>query len=798
MPPTTAASRFSFERLTTWALALTLVLAAIILIPSASIPFAATKVFVIAAGAILTLAFYILARLSRGNIILPPLLLVGLLWLPVVGYALSTAFSGVSFTRAFWGTGFEPDTFGLILVAAILGTLAALAIRHTEQYRSFFTVAAYALGFIAVVELVILVVGQVAPSFVSPALSIVGSYSDLAIVLGFGLIASMLGLRFMEVSSRTRMFLMVFGVIALILLAVANSVLVWTLVALVALGLFVESVMQRNPSSGSADLDGTALLQESMSPEESGGERSLAAPLIVLAVSLFFLIGGTLGSALASGLHVNVLDVRPSWASTVSVGRQVYSHSPLFGSGPNTFGAQWLTYRDASLNSTVFWNIDFSSGIGFIPTSFVTTGFLGAILWLLFFGAFLFFGIRALIFRAPADAFQRFAAILTFVATVYFFTVTVFAFPGAIVLALAFVSAGLFASILRYSGGRGQWGIVFARAPRIGFVVVFALTLLLLASIVAAYSLTEHYLAQVDLARSAAAFNAGNLPAADAAAQASIAFAPTASAYQVEAQIAQTRLGDIAASTTLAAADASAAFQSSLSSGINAALTATRVDPSDYQNWLMLGNLYSSVVSLKVQGAYDNAKTAYEKAQTLNPTNPTIPYLLAQLEIANKNTKGAEDDLKAAIALKQDYTQAILLLSQLEVQDGNLKDALAAAEAAAYFTPTDPNVLFQVGILRAASGDTAGAISALSSAVSNNPNFANARYFLAAAYAKNNDFPSALAQLQAIAALSADNAKALETQIASLQAGKNPFPANLLAAPVAPVEQPTTPTTPAK
>jgi tetratricopeptide (TPR) repeat protein len=232
------------------------------------------------------------------------------------------------------------------------------------------------------------------------------------------------------------------------------------------------------------------------------------------------------------------------------------------------------------------------------------------------------------------------------------------------------------------------------------------------------------------------------------------------------------------------------AFQAALSSGINAALTATRLAPSDYQNWLALGNLYAQAVPLGITGAYDSARTAYEKAHAMNPTNPQILYILAQLNIANKSNNAAKDNLKAAIALKQDYTAAIFLLSQLEVQDGNVKDALASALSAAYFTPNDPNILFQVGILYAAQNDFANAATAFGAAVDANPQFANARYLLSAVYAKQGDFKAALAQMEAIAAMSSDSAKAVATQLASLAAGKNPFPANLLSiSPPAPVKQ---------
>jgi len=792
MPPQSALAprRRSLDTVSIWALFVTLAAALFIFIPSASVAFTTTKTFVLAAGTIITLALYILARLARGNVIFPSSVLIGALWLPVVAYALSASFSGVSFGNALWGTALEPDTLGFMLIAACLGTLSALILRRSEHYHSFFRASAYVFGVIALIEVAIVIVGQFAPNTISPAFSIVGSFGDLATLLGLGVVAVLITLRFLELSQRTYRMLVGSGVVALFLLAVANSSLVWILLALVSLGLFVESVMQRGSKTGDTDLDEAVVMDES--PLESDeGNRSLVLPLSVLAISLFFLIGGTLGGALANALHVNILNIRPSWQSTFSVAQKAYSTVPVFGSGPGTFGVEWLKYRDATLNSTIFWNIDFSSGIGFIPTSLVTTGIVGLLAWLAFIGMFLGLGLRMLILRTPQDAFVRYVSIVSFIGTVYLLTTAIFDLPNAVVLALTFVFAGIFISTMRFATRGEQWGVIFSRSPRLGFVIVFSLTILLLSSVVAAYTLVEHYVAASQFGNATTAFSAANndttepaavanLNKADQAAQSSIAFAPSVAAYQMQAAIANARLSLIAASSTMEKTAAQKEYQTALSAGINAALTATNFNPTDYQSWLALGNLYAQAVPLGVSGAYDSAKTAYMKAQSLNPTNPQIPYTLAQLNIANKNMKAAQEDLKAAIVLKQDYTAAIFLLSQLEVQDGNVKDALASALAAAYFQPNDPNILFQVGILYAAQSDYANAAAALSAAVVANPQFANARYFLSAVYAKQGDMKNALKEMQSIADMSADNAKAVATQLTALAAGNNPFPANLL------------------
>jgi tetratricopeptide (TPR) repeat protein len=786
--------RFSFDTASIWALTITALLAAVAFIPVATIPFLFTKVTIIAIGGLIALAFFILARLTRGNIIVPPVMLLGALWLVPIAYGLSTLFSGTPASIAFFGTELEPDTFGFMLILAAFASLTALVFRRVAHYGTFFKVAAISAAAIFLVQIGFVLVGHFAPNLVAPSANLIGSFVDFGMFVGLAVITGLLALRFLTVAKRTRTFIWVVVGVGLALLALVNSVLVWTLVALVGLGLFIEAIMSRRPSSVDSDLDGVTMIsEESTDTMNTGGHDAsgLGAPLVVLIIALFFLIGsGTIGNSLTTAFKTNILDVRPSWQSTFAVGSHAYASQPIFGSGPGTFGTEWLKFRDRALNDTVFWNVDFTSGVGLIPTSFVTTGALGALAWLAFLGLFLFFGLRALLFRAPTDPFVRFVSMATFTGSLYVLALSVFSVPGPIVLLLGFFMIGLFISSLRYGKNRAEWGIVFAKNPRVGFVIVFGLTLLLLGAVLAAYVVTERYLSSVSYAKASQAISAGDLDGAAKAVGDSILFAPTDRAYQLAAAIGIARMNQIASDTKLSPSDAQQKFQAALSGSIDAALTATRLSPNNYQNWAVLGSVYQTVVPLNIDGAYQNAKTAYEKAVTLNPTNPALPYILAQLEIAQKNTAAAETDLTTAISLKHDYTQAIFLLSQLEAQMGKAKEALQAAEAAMYFAPNDPTVLFQVGILRSGTGDITGAIQALSHAVELNPQYANARFFLAVAYANAGKLDQALAQLQAVAELSPENATALAANIAQLQAGKNPFPASKLGAlsvPAAPV-----------
>ncbi len=795
MQETNSVRRFSFDTAAVWILAIVAFLSTVALIPNSTVSIFGTKVAILATGALVALIAYIIARLVRGNIVFPPLLLLGAIWLLPVAYGISTLFSGANQMQAIFGIELESDTFGFMLMLAVLATLAALALRQASHYALFFKTLAATYAVVILAQIGFIIAAK-AGAPVSAVTNLVGSFSDLGFVAGLGIALSLLAMRFLTLTSRVKMALWAALVAGLVVLVLANSMLAWILVGLVSLGLFIEAIMRRRAAGNDADLDGVSTLSADEDADYAGADaRSLGAPLVTLLVSLFFLIGGsTIGNAFAASLGVNVIDVRPSWQSTFDVGSHTYASSPLFGSGPGTFGEQWLKYRDRALNDTVFWNVDFASGIGAIPTSFVTTGIVGVLAWLVFLGFFLYTGVRALLFRLPADPFMRFVALASFTGAAYVLVAAFFAAPGPVVLALGFLMAGLFVSSLRYGKERSDWGIVFSKNPRVGFAIVFLMTLLLLASVATIYVVLGRYMSSSAYGEATQALGAGNVDGADAAVGRSIAFAPSERAYQLQAAIGIERMRRIASDTTLSATAAQQQFQAALSGAVNAGLAATQLGPNDYQNWVVLGSVYQSVASLGIQGSYESAKGAYERAAALNPASPVLPYVISQLEIGKNDGAAAEAALLASVNLKRDYIPAILLLSQLEIQMGKASEALQAAEAAAYFAPNEPAVLFQVGLLRSGTGDIAGAVAALARAVELNPQYANARFFLGAMYSVQGKYAEALAEMRAVAAFSPENATAVAADIATLEAGKNPFPTarlKSLGIPTPPVAEPT-------
>ena len=119
-----APRRFSFDKAATLALVLSVAVAAVAMFfpfaPVLIIPFLYTKVTLLAIGVLIALALFILARLTRGNVVIPPPLLLGALWFVPLAYALSMLFSGTPISSAFFGRELEPDTFGFVLLLALL------------------------------------------------------------------------------------------------------------------------------------------------------------------------------------------------------------------------------------------------------------------------------------------------------------------------------------------------------------------------------------------------------------------------------------------------------------------------------------------------------------------------------------------------------------------------------------------------------------------------------------------------------------------------------------------------------
>ena len=188
------------------------------------------------------------------------------------------------------------------------------------------------------------------------------------------------------------------GVIAVLILTLLNLVVVnFRYVWLgVAVGLVVLLGLQfRIASRSVGEFKSGAFLRR----------KGFGFLFLLLAVSIFFTLSNFAlfsGTSLIRTPSIPV-EVGPSYQATLDVAKQAIQKSPIFGSGPGTFGLDYSSYRNPQINQTTFWGIRFNSGSAFMPTSLATTGALGVVALVLFSLVALFSLVRGIANRVDDD-----------------------------------------------------------------------------------------------------------------------------------------------------------------------------------------------------------------------------------------------------------------------------------------------------------------------------------------------------------------------------------------------------------
>lgn len=735
-------------------LVLTVFLLPVIFLPSLSAPFQLTKTLVFMGGVLLSLVLAILGWLKEGSLSFPKSLLLGVVWLLPIAYLLSALLSGGDPAQSLVGTQFGTDTFAFIVVAALLTTLTAILFKERAHTLVIPWVMMISFALIALYGLVRLWGGPSVLSFgifTEATANLVGKWNDFGIFSGLIALLSLAWLEILRPRGIFQIFVYIVLLLALFFSALVNFIPAWLLIGIVSLGFFMASVFRGLMSSHAHD---------GVHMTERGMRQVSALSLVVLLVSVVVLFSAMFyGNSLAQSFGITFFEARPSWQTTMEIGRATFSENFLFGSGPNTFTGQWLKYKTLDINTTPFWNVDFISGIGVIPTAFVTTGLVGILAWLLLLLVFVYTGVRVLLRIVSEDPVAYFGVLSSFIAAAYLWALSIVYVPNVVVLGFAFLFTGLFIGSLRhFPSVLDDTNLVFARNPRVGFAAVFLSTLVLLMSFGGLYLVGQQYTSWYLFQRAAVAANRDNdVAAAEGYLGRAIQMSPVAQYYAARANINLGKMQQIAGAETGDPDTLRQEFQVALASAVQDAQEATKRGPTNYQNWLVLGNVYRAVVPLKIEGAYENAKAAYDQAAILSPRDPFISFTLAQLEVAKGDLTAAKTNVEKALTLKENYLDAIFLSAQISINRGETNEAIRSVEAAVVFEPENPVILYQLGILYYGSNQVEKSIPVLERAVALSTTYANARYFLGLAYYRMGNTDGAVEQFEEVQKTNPDN-----------------------------------------
>lgn len=735
-------------------------------IPTTSLPFQFVKSMLLILAVLSALILWVVARLKTNEIRLPhQLLLLGAGLIPFA-YVLSGLFSG-NITQSFIGNIAEIDTTTTMLLMFVTLFLGSVLFTTKDRIIRLYLFMIASAGIFALFQVTRLLFGADALTFNlfgSATSNLLGKWNDVAIFFGLTATLIMMTLDLLRVGFKPIKILLYSGlIVSLGLLAVVNFSLIWIMLAIASFLLLVRSFFARR----------LGVVED----VAQGGEKNSlfsASALITFLVSVVFIFSGTaIGNTISSYFEISQVEVRPSWQSTLDITKVVYAEHILLGSGPNTFAKQWLLYKPEGINTSQFWNIDFAFGVGVIPTSLIATGLVGAFAWTVFLGLFLFAGFRTFI-RLRGNKLEDFLAISSFSAALFLWILEIFYVPHVFFLFLAFLFTGIFIAVQRQLQLAEEHKFIFNEKPRVGFMVIGALLIVLLGSVALVYVTATKFISGVYLQKVIVVANTtGDIGDAERYVAQAIAFNQSSRAYQAGAEVGRARLSEIVGrneDTPLVQQE----FQEVLAQTINYAQSAITADNRNYQNWVSLARIYEELIPLQVAGAGENAQVAYKQAVTLNPKNPQLRLQLARIAAFSGDNETAKNYIAEALQLKNNYTDAIFFLSQIEIQEGDIDKAINSVEAAAFLAPNDPTVSFQLGLLKYSKEDFEGAIPPFERAITLNPQYSNARYFLGLSYFQRGDKTKALEQFRVIGGLNPDNAE-VEAIINNLSGGNDPF-----------------------
>jgi cytochrome c-type biogenesis protein CcmH/NrfG/uncharacterized membrane protein len=708
---------------------------------------------------------WIVARLISKKLIFPKSFLLGSGILILVASILSTLTSE-SFRLSFFGEAFERDTtfVYIILIATILGVATIYnRISHLLYLQLGILLSFSAL---AVLQLLRVLVGSNSffPSFFSTDASVIllGSWNDFAIFAGLSAIVSVVAIVRSYFAGWMHWCMYVVLGLSLASLLLVNKEVVWSILLLVLVMFGAYVVWRDTPES----------IQQFSPNHESKRKklvRKLAPVLVTIAVGIFgLLIVGQVSVSEVFG--VNHVAVRPSWEGTVDIGKEVYSRDMLLGTGPNTFVEQWNLYKSKDINLTSLWNVEYTFGVGFIPTTFITGGLLVTLSWILFFAAFIFGGFK-MVTRKVSNTSIIYLAQSFYLVALYLWLVSIFYVPQITMLLFACVATGAFVSISNIAGFVKNKQVDLHINSPADYIANGVLACGIILAVYLSFTISTQNNSLITLQQSVNSLASGDMLAAEAyLAEAKTTYQGDES-DQVQSNISILKLGQVADSRQQGMLIDETEIIREIQKAITSAQAAVDKNPRSYTNWLLLAGVYENLLQYGLEDAGPNARSSYASAQALSPQDPAVWLRRARLEIMLGNTEITREYLQESINLKEDYLEAYYVLSQLEISQGNISEAIIATEQSVLLSPSNPIILFQLGILLYSNDEYDKTIPVLERLLSIEPDFANALYYLGLSYEFEGEKTKTLAAFQSIQTLNPQN-EHIQNIISSLEEGK--------------------------
>lgn len=724
-----------------------LVLMLVVFVPATWFPLQLGKIILFSALFLLAGTCFILGRgmsALQGRNTYPALLVAAL---PLT--YLTSWYFGVDKSLGIVGSAVETDTlvFTVLLFLAFMGSF--LFSRNPWFVRLLLIGIISAACIAALFQSLVLFGGGLLPIsiFTDRSVNVVGKWNDLGLLAGLGVILLLVWVEYAS-PKRAILALSLFAILALGgLIALIQFPFIWALLfggcVLVAVWSFVT-------------------------------KRTVPwMPLAGAVVSVGFLLWGSMINAgLTRFVPVSSLEVRPSFTSTLDIVRAAHGDSLqqfLIGSGPQTFGENWLLHKPNIVNQSQFWSVDFVAGFSTCMTALGTVGVVGALMWFVPLVLALLGFIRASLLGQFSSRERLFLLSLA-LSSVYLWCALMFYVPSQSLVVLGFVLCGAVFGFATKNTTTNESAPSLVRVA-LGATVLLAFVLLLVGSTVLA---GRRLLSTIYINKAAHALTQRDIDQALVFAERAKRIETTNDALRAGIEVRSAKLERMAADIPKPTEDEKAQFLANIQEIESIGTQSITLFPKDYRTYLSLAKVYTFLATLNVKDAYESAQAGYQKAAHYNPTDPHIPLLWARLELLHNNRAGYQTQLTRALTLKPDYTDAILLVVQVYLADKDIPNAIIATQAAVKSAPGVAPLWFELGLLLYSNNNARDAIPVLEQALKLEPHYANAKYFLGLSYAAIDRMQDAVGQFEDLQKTNPNNTEVLLI-LSNLRAGKAPF-----------------------
>lgn len=762
------------SRLTKAALYLFLIsvfLAPLIFIPSLYAPIEVVKMVLLSTTILVAALLYAIDSFRKKTFTVPRNAL-GYVSIALILSVIVSSFAGGNFLKSFMGQGFEVGTGSFLLLMFLAAYLASrLVIKDRDSVFKIYSAIFISFVVLALFHIARLLGGADFLSFgVLQAVTstLIGRWYDFAILTAVIGILSLLGIKFLSLRGGLKRLLVVALILSGAFLFIINSAFIWGVVAILAavIGIYEYAIATPKAQGNRGVFSRVSIL---------------SLVIVVLAVVCAWK-GNVIAAPLVKSLKAEYGELVLPWQLTLDITAGTLKEAPLFGAGPNRFISQYLRFKPLEINQSPFWNSEFTNSFGFLPTSVVTQGAVGAILWILFLILFVREGVRAL--SRTTDPLKRFFFASSFFSALFLWIINIVYVPSHAIIFLTFVLSGIFVALLVSEGIIAEKKIQLGGSGRLGRLapLVSSVAIILLVVWLGAY---------VKKSVAIAYFQKGikelNVSKSSDAAQAkfmkALAWSPSDVYYQALSEINILKINALSQEiqAEMTKNQSSTPDQAKIdkiialiTEAVKYTQEAEKIDPNNHYNYLAEARISEIGASLKIPNAYENAMNAYGKAVTVNPFNPGIFLSVARLEASQGKPTEAQQNIGRALQLKSNYIDAIYLLSQIQVASGQLDEALVSTQVALSLTPGEPLLHFQLGLLLYNAKNYTESIKAFEKAVELNKEYANARYFLGLSYARMGRNADAIAQFEELAKTNPENQE-VAFILDNLVNGKSPF-----------------------